>query len=111
MTEKHPLTYEAEINGATRPFRFTIDGLRAVENAAGPADGAENTGIMVVYRQMLEARASALTIRTALIEGLKGGGEVRPGPIVDAYLADYPLGDALVVAEKALSLALFGPAE
>jgi len=91
-----------EIGGIPRLFALRWAGLVACQEAA-------DAGPMVVYRSLLQADARAEVVRTVLLEGLRDAGEAHPGPIIDAYLADYPFGDAIVAAEKVMGAALLGP--
>ena len=90
-----------ELGGVQRLFSIRYQGLIACQDAA-------DAGPMVIYRSLLQADTRVEVVRTILIEGLRDGGEAKPGPIIDAYLADYPFGDAIVVAEKVMGAALLG---
>lgn len=93
------------VGGEQRRFHMKFNGLVAVEKANGAP-----TGPMEVYRRLLDGKAPAEVVRTIILEGLRGGGEAHPGPVVDQIFADYPYAFAVTVAETVLAAALVGVA-
>lgn len=100
---------DLEIAGETYRLLLDVNAWCDVEEESGARAPIQT------YRELGLGLAGARTVRAIIRHALKTGGgpDLKAGPIVDRFMADYPFSVATGIAETALAAWLVGvaPAE